>query len=153
MAVGLLLLAAGNAFAPATGRALGYRLLVMGALVVGAVLLLAIWESWTPDTPRRIALLAGLAIAVWATGIALLPFEVDDLGTRVECRSAIYSAFERESQYHSPSRVPILIPSSCRNPARARLATSGVLFGMAGAGTLGAVRVLKPRGVPTVMGA
>ena len=96
----------------------------------------------------------GLFVALWAAGVALLPFHVSQGVAHVDCRSPILSAFEPTERVlvagttgHEPRAVaPVLIAPSkgtCRQPARHRLARSVVLFGLAGLGTLGAVRILR----------
>jgi len=103
---------------------------------------------------RRVAMLVGLFVVLWAAGLALLPFQVSQGVVHIDCRSPVFSAFEPTERVlvagttgHEPQVVaPVLIVPSkgtCRQPARHRLARSVVLFGLAGLGTLGAVRILR----------
>jgi hypothetical protein len=103
-------------------------------------------------------MVVGLVVVLWAAGVALLPFRVSQGASstggvvHIDCRSPVFSAFKPGRTGivptgHQPRVVaPVLIlPSNgpCRRPARHRLARSVVLFGLAGLGTLGAVRILR----------
>src|SRR5207244_10360412 len=69
---------------------------------------------------QRVAMVIGLFVALWAAGIALLPFHVSQGVAHVDCRSPIHSAFEPTERVlvagttgHEPRAVaPVLIVPS-----------------------------------------